>query len=591
MQLRGTISAVRYRDGRFCVFVVDDGHGEVVCTGRAITTAAVGMPVALEVEAPSEDGAKRSGRGSESVEVLAMAPPGPKWGAFAGVCCYLEAGGVESLTGLSRQLALHFGPDLPEVLLTGRERLRELPALSADPGRIDAELDAAEQALSCAAELGAAGLSFLVERATATWGRAGPVICAEDPTLAVSDGLVDPAEVVPLCATEEARARLVAVAAVRERMVNGGRVVSAKGLSRIAAQLFPGEGVELGRATDGGGLVELGGMYLASIDCQLWSGIAEQLGRIGAEAAALPRLDPPEGAYSRTIVSHLADAPISLVETPPGAGAGWLDALRATLEAAGCGLELVVADRRGLLSSPTPVIAPTSRPAVVVFAEVHRLSLSELLSRLVGLPAGARVVLAGDAWLWAPGHGAQVFAELVRARSFPLVTLPGTGGAVALRRGEEVLAHPQVRIGPAPAEVRKVFLGPALHLVRKVGRRAIVTSRTGGLGPGALGIVTALSAAERVATFELEAGGSERVPLRCVASGDNVPVSLLPGVATDALALSRRLSRHQLYAVLAAAGTLWVPDRSTLEVYDAAERTTSLLSLVGQPGAADVPAR
>jgi hypothetical protein len=589
----GTVTALRYRDGRYAIITVVADGVELSCKGE-LDTVVVGMPFVGELEheqpregrtqggdSPETGQAHATRRGSTDLLVVRVEQPPVAWARFAGVASYLRAGGVAALDGAVYQLVRTFGTDLPDVLLDAPERLDRIRALGSDLGDVVTELDKTRIALACAADLGEKGYEWLVGLCTHRYGPAGPVIASEDLGSIVADGVATARLVAGLASSSIDRAHLLGAGLSLERARSGWRGSTPRFASDYARSLFGEEGAGLvGEAVALGSLVRRGKAVVSAPDDGALRVVESEVARI-VEAARPLRggLANITAHRERSVVTNVSDSPVSLVETPPGASGAWLDSMLEHARMVGWAVSVLYPDRRGHLLGGWRPGQVVDAPDVVILVDAHQLDYDEMARRLLAVPSGCRLVVAGDRCSWAPGHGGNVVRELIATEAFPTVALDGSGAAWGIRCGESIERCVEFRYGRAPAGTPTIWSGGPASLSTRETKRVMLDRAVHDLGVGVLGTVVAADARARSVRVDLDGLEVADLSSSSLVGGSRIPVSHLPGVRTAALGLARAITPAQLYAAISAAKVLYVRDRELLHVDSLVEQKSVLLDL------------
>jgi hypothetical protein len=589
----GTVTALRFRDGRYAIVAIAAAGGELICKGE-LDTVVVGMPFVGECEPeqpresrpqggdPTQAGqARATGRGSTDLVVVHVEHPPAAWARFAGIASYLRCGGIASLDGAVYQLVSTFGTDLPDVLLDEPERLDRIRALGSDLSDVIAELDKTRVALACAADLGENGYEWLVGLCTHRYGPAGPVIASEDLGSIVADGVATAGLVAGLASSSVDRAHVLGAGLSLERARTGWRGATARFASDYARSLFGEDGTGLvSEAIELGSLVRRGKAVVSASDDGALHVVESEIARI-AEAARPARagLVDVTAHRERSVVTNVSDSPVSLVETPPGASGTWLDSMLEHARAVGWAVSVLYPDRRGHLLGRWRPGQIVDAPDVMVLVDAHRLDYDEMARRLLAVPSGCRLVVAGDRCSWAPGHGGNVVRELIATEAFPVVGLDGSGAAWGIRCGESIERCVEFRYGRAPAGTPTIWSGAPASLSTREAKRVMLDRAVRDIGVGVLGTVVAADGRARSVRVELDGLEVTDLSSSALVGGGRIPVSHLPGVRTGALGLARAITPAQLYAAISAAKVLYVRDRELLHVDNLVEQKSVLLDL------------
>jgi hypothetical protein len=465
VELRGKVSRVVWRDRSFAVvdLICEDGHLRSV-SGR-IGSVVEDMPLAVEAR-------RRESLESAYGERWAVETVGEVSGAWK------RLAGLKALSSVE-------GSEEERLALVGLERRVSELRWAADHG---VEVGETDVALWRAAEvLGGADLDWAVAAAWDSWGPAGPLLAVSNPSLLVLRGVLTSAQAERLKGTsaQDDAEEMVAAVIGRYLVEHGRCVVGSRKAAQLAAEAV---GRDLDQVS---GLLARRDSVMAPTDVALsveeaWDA-AEQCSRCALDAPWSPPRKPEwvgEGFLDR-LVEALSDAGLVVVVTPAGADGEVLADLRRWL---GDGAVSVRhADRRGSLVGRWPG-GERLDPAVVWLADCHRLSAARLSQELRGVRSGARVVLAGDDWAWAPGGVGGVLADMVGSGPWPVLKLDGSGAAWHLRGGHNLAGVPVIRRATEPLmgipRLRFDWPGPCQ---RSEGRQAMVAVGFAGWGAGTTG--------------------------------------------------------------------------------------------------------
>lgn len=560
--LSGTVDHLRYRDGEFAVVVIATEDGQITCSGP-VASVCPSMPVTLAIEDRSGGGDAVYG---ETKRIVAWDDPPVPWRRTAGVYAWLAAGAL-GLEQEADRLVRRLGSGLADTVTEARPELESAlrrPGDDEDVWLIE-EVEHHLPAAQAAADLGEAGLDWLVGRLTVRFGALGPLLATSDPKSLIAHG------------TAPADALLHAGGAIDDVDVAGAvcawecRVAPAAALTRVALTrllqpLFGGDsGKVLAAALDAGTLVAVDRHIVTAERMQQAAALVEALHMVSGGGRW------PAGTTLRSGVT--------VVSCQEGSNLSFLTRDLDHLRSAGLAIKTLRADGRPVyLGVDATASDQPGTPDVVVVSDAHLYDMGRLAQVVEDAAEAAAVVVVGDEWLWAPGDGVCVVGELVRSGLVPVISLPGTGVGSAIRdphRDLRIMALPQVRDGrPAGGAMRIWRRGPTAVSPR-LQRQVMLVSRHGGYGPGTTGTV----ASRHGSTIQLDLGKNVMLDIPGWKLTGDVPVGWLPGVRSEALWLTQAVTPQMLYAAVGACDILWVDPRAQ-RLVDAPLPTPNLLVAV-----------
>ena len=540
VRLVGTVERVVYRDGRFAVLSVTHS-GQTVSVSGMVDVACPGMPIDGEVVGRSGHADRQYG---EEFKVVTLSDPGRDWRRASGVWAWLSAGGG-GVDAAANTLVAAFGPNLPIALTHDKAGVtRALRPMYGDAAERTAEsLAMLSLVVLAAAGLGESGLDWVASRLTTRFGTYGPFIAKQDPRSLIGQGVAPVAALARAGVTGSLTELVVGCVEWECRLAVGGRVSK----RRLVDAMREAVGDSADQAVTAA--IRSGGVY----DFDGW--VVPAGSALGATSfiRAISQIRPgdlPPGVTLRPGVS--------CVVAPPGANLAWLSRDLDLLRAGGLRYDVVYPDSRGAVSRL--VEAPSESSGgygnVVVVMDAHRISFATAARLAHDARAARSLVFVGDDWMWCPGQGDSVVAELAAWGGVPVVRLAGSGRAWLSRDLGVDLTHlPGVVVAEPPPDTLRLWRAPASSGTVRVGRTVVLIDAVEGVGPGAVGeVVSAESRA--VAHVDFGPGGVHKV--RTWRMSSSVPAGWLSGVRVGGLWLTDQAGRDAWIAALAAADTLYV---------------------------------
>ncbi len=542
--LSGTVDHLRYRDGEFAVVVVATEDGQITCSGP-VSSVCPSMPVTLAVEDRSGGGDAVYG---ESKRIVGWDEPPVAWRRTAGVYAWL-AGGALGLEQEADRLVRRLGSRLAEAVTEARP---ELEAALRRPGD-DEDIWLIEEAehhlpaAQAAANLGEAGLDWLVSRLTVRFGALGPLLATSDPKSLIAYGTA-PADALLHAGGAVDEVDVVAAVCAWECRVAPAAALTRVGLTRLLQPLFGADsGKVLGSALEAGTVVGVERHVVT----------AERMQQARSLVAAVGMVQGRRGWPADTALRP----GVTVVSCQNGSNLAFLSRDLEMLRRSGMVVKTVRADVRPVRLGVDTGGRQPGVADVVVVCDAHLFDMGRLAQVLEDAAEATAVAIIGDSWLWAPGDGVCVVNELIGSDLVPVISLPGSGVSAAIRdphRDLRIMSLPQVRGGRPSGGAMRIWRRGPTSVSPRLQRQVMLVGRHGGYGAGTTGVVTS----RHGGTIQLDLGRNVMLDVPGWKLTGDVPVGWLPGVHSDVLWLTQAVSPQMLYGAVGACDVLWVDPRA-----------------------------